>query len=941
MEKRTLRFRTAVKAVMIALLLGVVGKMNAYDFSAVCETGQTLYYNITSATDHYVEIVGPNPNSSTPWGYYQRPTGNIDIPSTVEYNNITYIVKSIGQSAFKDCNELIGYLNIPSMVTTIKSNAFYGCSGFSGSLTIGDSVTTIGDNAFRDCSGFTGSLTIPNSVTSIGNNAFYGCSGFSGNLTIGNSVTKIGEYAFRSCSGLTGNLTIPNSVTEIGDRAFIYCSGFTGNLTLSNSLTEIVAGTFYNCSGLTGSLAIPNSITRIGVLAFYGCGNIININIPETVISIGHNAFNGTGWYNNQPDGILYLNNCCLGYKGSQPTGLLSIIDGTRMIIEQAFYQCSGLTGNLIIPNSVIVIGHGVFYGCSGFSGNLTIGNSVTTIEDGAFGDCSGFSGSLIIPNSVITIGEYAFYGCSGFTGSLNIGSSVTTIGQDAFQNCSFHGLNINMVNIPGNFISYIGGNFSGTLTIGNSAATIGDFAFFECSSLTQIIIPDSVISIGNYAFEGTGWYNNQSDGILYLDGCCLGYKGEQPTGDLYIQEGTRIVADYAFIECYSLSTVVIPNTVTHIGSFAFFCTSISEVSLSNSLTSIENNVFNSCNFLTSIDIPNTVTSIGDGAFSNCMNLTTANIPDGVTYIGRDAFMFTNLNSLTLPSSLQTIEGCAFSACFNLSGTLVIPNSVTTIEEEAFYLCDSLTSLTIGNSVSYIGQRAFNCSGLTSIIVLTETPPELQIYYGGPFASVDKSIPVQVPYGTMAAFQAAQGWNEFTDYQEMPPVNTTQTINLNAGWNWFSTYLDISLQQLEEALGDNVSNITSQNDGFVSYINGIGWTGELNAIASAKMYKVQAVSETSVTISGTPVNPANNAVTLNPGDNWIGYPLSQSLNLNEAFAGANPMNGDKVSSYGGYAQYYNGVWYGELQALEPGKGYIYKSNADEVKTFVIASGRQK
>ena len=161
----------------------------------------------------------------------------------------------------------------------------------------------------------------------------------------------------------------------------------------------------------------------------------------------------------------------------------------------------------------------------------------------------------------------------------------------------------------------------------------------------------------------------------------------------------------------------------------------------------------------------------------------------------------------------------------------------------------------------------------------------------------------------------------------------SQTFTFSAGWNWWSPNVDIDLVQLEAALGNNGASITSQSNGFVSYVNGLGWMGELSAITSSQMYKIQMINGGSVTISGMPIDPTDCLITLNPGDNWIGYPISQSMSLSEAFAGANPVNGDKISSYDAYAQYYNGAWYGSLQSLEPGQGYIYKSNATAVKTF--------
>jgi hypothetical protein len=268
-----------------------MGTAYAADFSATCSTGQTLYYNITDATNHYVEITFPGTSSDSPWEGYTKPTGNITLPSSVTYNNVTYAVKKIGTCAFYLCSGLTGSLTIPNSVTTIDSWAFYDCSGFTGSLIIPNSVTTIGSYAFIYCRGFNGSLTIPNSVTTIGGHAFRNCTGFTGSLTIGSSVTSIGEYAFY-CSGFTGSLTIPNSVTTIGGHAFESCSGLTGSLTIGNSVTSIGSNAFTNCSGFTGSLTIGNSVTNIGSYAFEGCSDFASMTVlPETPPTLGTDVF--------------------------------------------------------------------------------------------------------------------------------------------------------------------------------------------------------------------------------------------------------------------------------------------------------------------------------------------------------------------------------------------------------------------------------------------------------------------------------------------------------------------------------------------------------------------------------------------------------------------------------------------------------------------------
>ena len=177
-------------------------------------------------------------------------------------------------------------------------------------------------------------------------------------------------------------------------------------------------------------------------------------------------------------------------------------------------------------------------------------------------------------------------------------------------------------------------------------------------------------------------------------------------------------------------------------------------------------------------------------------------------------------------------------------------------------------------------------------------------------------------------------------YKKTEPQAVEQSITLNAGWNWWSTCLDITLEQLEEALGSAGIGISSQNDGFVGNYSGT-WTGGLQRITPSNMYKIQLNEEITITLNGTSVDPADYPITLNEGSNWIGYPVSQSMSLNEAFAGANPVNGDMVSSYNGSSQYYNGAWYGNLNTLEPGQGYIYDSKASTVKTLVFPSNDQK
>ena len=224
--KKFLQMQKGLLALLLAFGLGM-GTAYAYDFSATCSTGQTLYYNIIDATNHYVEITYPGTDyGNSSWNGYTKPTGNIALPSTVTDNGIPYTVTRIGDYTFYECSGLTGQLTIPNSVNTLDRCAFYGCSGFTGSLIIGNSVTSIGEFAFGMCTGLTGSLTIGNSVTTIGKQAFRNCSGFTGSLTIGSAVTSIGNQAFNGLCHLTSMTVLPETPPTLGDAVFFDGPGY-------------------------------------------------------------------------------------------------------------------------------------------------------------------------------------------------------------------------------------------------------------------------------------------------------------------------------------------------------------------------------------------------------------------------------------------------------------------------------------------------------------------------------------------------------------------------------------------------------------------------------------------------------------------------------------------------------------------------------------------
>ena len=583
-------------------------------------------------------------------------------------------------------------------VADIGSYAFWECSNLA-TITIPNSVTSIGRGAFSGCLALC-SITIPNSVTNIGNSAFYSCSGLT-SVTIGNSVTSIGESAFMNCSSLT-SITIPNSVTSIGVGAFFECSGLTSiiveqgnkNYDSRNNCNAIIEKESNTLVAGCKKTVIPNSVTSIGDYAFYWCTGLKSVTIPNSVTSIGKKAFDACYNIASATLGMKNIPNKIFYDRSSLSS--LTILDGATSIGDSAFYKCSGLT-SVTIPNSVTSIGKEAFQECSGLT-SITIPNSVTCIERGTF--CASGLTSITIPNSVTSIGFAAFASCPSLT-SITIPNSVTNIGENAFYNCP----SLTSITIP------------------NSVTSLGDYAFYNCPSLTSITIPNSVTSIGNKAFDGTKWYYNQPDGLIYAGHVLYKYKGTMPANSkIVIKEGTTVIANYAFAYCTGLTSVTIPNSVTNIGGAAFA----------------------GCSGLTSIIIPNSVTNIGDAAFAGCSGLTSITIPNSVTSIGYRAF----------------------AECTGLT-SVTIPNSVTSIGDYAFEDCSGLTSITIPNSVTSIGTRAFeDCSGLTSITCEASTPPNCYSnYYSNSFRYVNKNIPVYVPAKSVNVYKNADGWKDFTNIQ--------------------------------------------------------------------------------------------------------------------------------------------------------------------------------
>ena len=437
---------------------------------------------------------------------------------------------------------------------------------------------------------------------------------------LGKPVVGMAAGAFANCEGIT-SVIIPDSIRNIRESAFQGCTSLT-EITIPNSVTSIGDSAFSGCASLT-SITIPDSVTSIGISAFEGCSSLTSITIPDSVTIIGKFAFNGCSsltsitipFVSGVKDGT---NNTHFGYifgAGSYsdnssyvPTSLKTVvITGGTSISDYAFYGCTGLT-SITIPDSVTSIGASVFYGCSNLT-SITIPDSVTSIGDSAFYNCSSLT-SITIPDGVTSINEKIFYGCSSLT-SVMIGDGVTSIGLRAFGDCS----SLTSITIP------------------DSVTIIGKFAFNGCSSLTSITIP-----FVSGVKDGT---NNTHFGYIFGAGSYSDNSSYVPTSlkTVVITGGTSI-SDYAFYGCSSLTSITLPNSVTSIGREAFYkCGSLANITIPNSVTSIGSHAFERCLSLTSVSFVNTsgwyANSTGNTISSSSLaNKATAAQYLTITYCG-------------------------------------------------------------------------------------------------------------------------------------------------------------------------------------------------------------------------------------------------------------------------------------------------------------------
>ena len=523
------------------------------------------------------------------------------------------------------------------------------------------------------------------------------------------------------------------SDSPFSDSVTYYC----GNKTLRSLKYEEAEGGYKILGYVDGVdlplLYIPSYIGRKPVVsiagrAFNASKTLTAVYVPSTVKDIGDSAFFGC----NNLDRV-------------------SIQGGNLKIGNRAFAGCRSLK-RVVFNGAAAKLGDYAFWHCSKIAIYYT--QNVTAIGECAFIG-SGLSGELDL-RGVKNIKSGAFNGCE--ITSITIGKNLSEIGPSAFFNCD--DLNEIKLSDENDEYVYVDGclirRSDNTLVLGLASAvipetvvSIGDYAFAYRKNLSEIAIPSSVTAIGSYAFANCENLKTieVSQSVKSIQSCvfknCVSltkatwrtlvsvpdsvFENCSALTDVKLSSVAKI-GERAFSGCIGLKEIILPQSLTEIGEYAFNKTALASITLPQSIDKVGNGWFLGCKYLETVNFDGKIKEIGESAFSGCISLKNIEIPSSVVSIGNSAFYgCTSLKNIEIPSSVVSIGNAAFSGCSALSEVL-FNEGLKAIGEEAFSACKSLSNVQWPLSLEEIGRCAFAGTSFPEIYVPRSIKQGLDIF---------------------------------------------------------------------------------------------------------------------------------------------------------------------------------------------------------------------
>lgn len=551
-------------------------------------------------------------------------------------------------------------------VTNVPYSIFYDCQNLE-TVTFGKDIEEI-DSGFIDACN-----TVKSFAVSADNNYFY---------TDKFGVLYSKEYGFIELVKYPGgsertSYVIPDGVVTISSSAFQFSNNLT-SVTVGDDVECIEYRAFSNCSALE-SFEIPDSVWEIHQYFLDNCVSLKTLKIGSGLCEAWDNAFDfmpalesitvsaDNDYFSSDKDGVLYNKNkteVIKFPKGKKVTSF-TIPDGVTVIGENSFENIETLE-SIYIPDSVTTIGIGAFSWCTNLD-TVTGAENVLEVEERAFSHTGFVENDANWDGNLIYLGK-----CLVFAKDFEYGDTcVIKDGTKVIADSAF---------------SWYGCNGLCSVVIPDSVVSIGNGAFFGCADLENITIGDNVDFIGWDAFSDTAYYydeNNWDNGVLYVGKYLL--EADYVVGDYKVKDGTILVCDEAFNNQDHLTGIEFPDSVKRIGKDAFYyCSGLKNITFGQGLEIIDDYAFYECIALESLTFPDSLVTIGYCAFSSCQKVTDITFGKGLKSIGESAFYYCRgLETLVFPDGLESIGNCAFESCRNLKKATFGP-AIKEIDYSAF-----------------------------------------------------------------------------------------------------------------------------------------------------------------------------------------------------------------------------------------------------------------